>query len=175
MCPIKVLFDPIKINSNWCHCTFQKAKLVNVSCLTRTFYKPGSLPTWASTCGRPRCRLLSPAPCWRSWCISPPTRSCLAGPGPRPCGSSPPRQTTSSSRASCREPHISCQAPLKLWWKEGTNLNPPSQKVLPRVLFLMNISSLSEVTEGRSELELRALQAVWAADQVYQVSSGEKR
>ena len=47
--------------------------------------------------------------------------------------------------------------------------------MLPSVLFLMNNSSLSEVTEGRSELELRALQAVWAADQVYQVSSGEKR
>ena len=47
--------------------------------------------------------------------------------------------------------------------------------MLPRVLFLMNISSLSEVTEGRSELELWALQAACALDQVYQESWGEKR
>ena len=57
----------------------------------------------------------------------------------------------------------------------GVNLYPPSQKVLPRVLFLMNISSPSEVTEGRSELELWALQAACALDQVYQESWGEKR
>ena len=42
--------------------------------------------------------------------------------------------------------------------------------MLPRVLFLMNISSPSEVTEGRSELELWALQADCALDQVYQES-----
>ena len=47
--------------------------------------------------------------------------------------------------------------------------------MLPRVLFLMNISSLSEVTEGRSERELLALQAVRAPIQWYEVSFGEKR
>lgn len=47
--------------------------------------------------------------------------------------------------------------------------------MLPRVLFLMNISSSAEVTQGRSELALRALQAVLAPDQVNQESWGEKR
>ena len=153
--------------------------MVTVSCLTRPFYKPGSLRTWASTCGHPRCPSQTPAWCWRSWCISPPTRSYLADPGPRPCGSLLLRQTTASSRASCRERHSSCQILLNwnIWCCKIMvfNLYPPSQKVLPRVLYLMNISSLSEVTEGRSELELWALHAACALDQVYQESWGEKR